>query len=184
MVLILLEETLMTTIINLKVKGENGDPTTKQHEIESLNGFQFEGVMKVVNGIIKELREDESLQGLFSSIFGDTDIRDVDIQDVDLAQVNSDFIKNGVDSFETLMLKLPNRAFELLAVLSDIELNVLKSQKFDDLLNIYDAILEENDIDKLIKRVKKSFVLTQGKMKFLNLVKKATGTPETPTPVQ
>lgn len=174
----------MSTTITLKIKGEDGTPQNKQHEIESLNGFQFEGVMKVVNAIIKELREDESLQGLFSSIFGEVDVRDVDLQDMDLAQVNSDFIKNGVNSFETLMLKLPSRAFELLAVLSDVELNVLKAQKFDDLLNIYDAILEENDIDKLIKRVKKSFVLTQGKMKFLNLVKKVTGTPETPTPVQ
>ncbi|MCK1982232.1 MULTISPECIES: hypothetical protein [Peribacillus] len=172
------------TTINLKIKNEEGGKKVIQHEIEELNGFQFEGVMKVVNNIIKELRDDESLQGLFSTIFGDADLWDVDIQDIDLAQVNSQFITNGVNSFETILIKLPNRAFELLSVLSGVEVNVIKEQKFDDILNIYDAILEENDVDKLIKRVKKSFVLTQGKMKFLNLVKKVTGTPETPTPVQ
>ncbi|MFD6211414.1 hypothetical protein [Peribacillus sp. NPDC060253] len=96
--------------------------------------------------------------------------------------MNSEFITNGVNSYKTLMPKLPNSAFELLSVLSGFDLNGLKGQKFDDVLNIYDAILERNDIDQLINRVKKSFVLTHGKMKFLNLIMKATGTPATPIP--
>ncbi|MGE7650475.1 hypothetical protein ACQKM1_22270 [Peribacillus frigoritolerans] len=169
----------MTTTITLKVKGENGDPISKQHNIERLNGFQFVGVMKVVNSIIKDLREDESLQGLMASVFGDEDVRDVDLN-----QVTSEMVKNGVNAFETLAFKLPERAFELLSVLSGVELDVLKAQEFEDMLNVYDVILEENDIDRLINRVKKSFDLTKGKLKFLNLAKKATGTPEAPTLVQ
>ncbi|WHX60501.1 hypothetical protein [Peribacillus frigoritolerans] len=47
---------------------------------------------------------------------------------------------------------------------------------------MYDGILEGNDIDRLINRVKKSFVLTQGKMKFLNLIKNTKGILVTPIP--
>ncbi|POD46289.1 hypothetical protein BKM15_25960 [Pseudomonas syringae pv. syringae] len=162
------------TTINLKIKDEQGNVQNKQHEVEALNGFQFEAVMKVVNSIMKEMQQDQSLKGLFSSVFGEEDIKEVD-----LAKLNTDLLLNAVNSFETLFVKMPSRAYELLSALSDVDVHTLKSQKFEDTLNIYDAILMENDVERLVNRIKKSLALTQGKMKFLNLVKKATGQPVT-----
>lgn len=159
----------MSTTVTLKIKSEEGTIINKQHEIEAINGYQFENVMKVVNNIMRELQQDQSLKSLFSSLFGDQDVRDVD-----LAKMNTDILMNAVNSFESLFIMMPGRAYELLAVLCDVDVDVLKSQKVEDLFNFYDAVLEQNDIERLISRVKKSLALTQTKMKFLNMIKKAT----------
>lgn len=159
----------MTITVNLKIKDEQGTVKTIAHEVEALNGFQFEDVMKVVNKIMKDMQQDSSLKGLFTSAFGDEDVRDIDI-----SKFNADLLANAVNSFETLFITMPGRAYELLAVLSGVDIQTLKSQKFEDALNIYDAVLEENDIERLINRIKKSLALTQGKMKFLQLAKRAT----------
>lgn len=164
----------MSTTVTLKVRDHEGNIINKQHEIEAINGFQFEAVMKVINSIMKDMQQDESLKGLFSSLFGDQDVREMD-----LAKLNSDLLMNAVNSFESLFIHMPGKAYELLAVLSNIEVDILKSQKFEDIPNFYDAVLEQNDIERLINRVKKSLALTQTKMKFMSLLKRATASDQT-----
>lgn len=164
----------MSTTVTLKVKDNEGNIINKQHEIEAINGFQFENVMKVINSIMKDMQQDESLKGLFSSLFGDQDVREMD-----LAKFNSDLLMNAINSFESLFIHMPGKAYELLAVLSNIEVDVLKSQKFEDIPNFYDAVLEQNDFERLINRVKKSLALTQTKMKFMSMLKRATRNDQT-----
>lgn len=163
----------MTTKITLKTKDENGSVTNEQVDIESLNLLQYEQMMKVVNEILKEMKEDNSLIGFVSELFSDEQASDQDAEklvvDMDLA-----FILKAVNSFETLMIKMPNKAFQLISVLSGIELDVLMKQKVLDVFDIYEAIIEENDVERLIKRIKKSLALTKVKMGFLNLARKAT----------
>lgn len=166
----------MAITVNLKIKGEDGTTKTQPHEVEALNGFQFEDMMKVVNKIMKDMQQDTSLKGLVTSVFGE---EDEDVRDVDISKINAEILTNAVNSFETLFITMPGRAYELLSVLSGVDIQTLKSQKFEDALNIYDAVIEENDVERLINRVKKSLALTQGKMKFLQLVKRATKQPLT-----
>ena len=157
-------------------KNEDGTKETKiiQQEIEEINGFQFGKTMKLITSILKELKEDEALKGLFTSVFGE----DTDFRDVEIADVSKDFIMNGINSFQTLFGVLPDRAFELLAILSDIPVELLQAQKLKNVFDIYDAVIEENDIEQLVNRIKKSLALTAAKTKFINFAKKVTGTPE------
>jgi hypothetical protein len=163
----------MATTITLKVKDEDGNIKNQQHSIEDIDLIQFEGMMHVIKEIMNKLNNDSSLKELFSSIFSE----EFDTENVDektLMKMDKNVLAKAVNSFETIAIHMPQQAFKLLSVLSDIDLDLLRKQKFKDVLDIYDAVLEENDIEVLIARLKKSLALTAAKFKFKNLVQKAT----------
>lgn len=163
----------MSTTITLKIKDDQGNITKQNHEIEDIDLNQFQQLMETVNGIIKQLKGDESLKGLVGEIFGGNYDPEVTPEDM-VKEMDTDFMLKAINSFETLLIRLPEQAYKLLSILSGIELSVLQAQKLIDVMDIYDAILEENDIEKLVKRVKKSLVLTGAKLKFKEMVQKAT----------
>ncbi len=162
----------MATTVVLKIKDEHGNITKQNHGIEDIDLDQFQQLMKTVNDIIKQLKEDHSLKELVSEVF-ESEEDEPDIEDV-IKDKDTEFILKAVNSFETLLIRLPEQAYKLLSILSGIELSLLKKQKLMDVMDIYDAILEENDIERLITRIKKSLVLTGAKLKFKELVQKAT----------
>jgi hypothetical protein len=162
----------MSTVITLKVKDEQGNVTKRQHEIEDINLLQFEKMMEAIKEIIHELRSDGSLTDLVSQTF-EGEVKPDEAEEDELAK-DADFIMKIVNSFETLAIRMPKQAFKLLSVLSGVELSLLLQQKFIDVLDIYDAVVEENDIERLVNRVKKSLSVTMAKTKFLNLTRKAT----------
>lgn len=164
----------MSTTITLKIKDEQGNITKQNHQIEDVDLNQFQQLMETVNEIMKQLKGDNSLKDLVGEIFEGKD--DVDEQAVEemIKDKDAEFILKAVNSFETLLIRLPEQAYKLLSILSGIELHLLKKQKLIDVLDIYDAILEENDIERLVNRIKKSLVLTGAKIKFKALVQKAT----------
>ena len=151
--------------VTLKVKDNEGNIKKEQHEIEGIDLFQFEQMMKVIKDVFVELQKDESLSQLFKDLF------DGQGEDEDMDAV---FIQNIVNSFETLALKLPNQAFRLLSILSGIEFDTLRKQKMLDAFDIFDAVVEENDLERLWKRAKKSLATTKVKLAFAKKVKKAT----------
>jgi hypothetical protein len=162
----------MATVITLKIKDDQGNVTKKQHEIEDINLLQFEKMMEVIKEIIHELRSDGSLTDLVGQIFEGESSPGEDETD-ELAR-DAEFIMKIVNSFETLAIRMPKQAFKLLSVLTGIELGLLQQQKIIDVFDIYDAVVEENDIERLVNRVKKSLSVTMAKTKFLNLARKAT----------
>ncbi|WP_445506791.1 hypothetical protein [Niallia sp. 03190] len=163
----------MPTTITLKIKDEQGNIRKETHEIEDINLIQYVEMMKVVNEIIKELQQDDSLKGFVSDIFGDQyKTSESDAEEL-VKEMDASFVLKAVNSFQTLAIKMPEKAFKLISVLSGIDLEVLKKQKFIDVMDIYDAIIEENDIEKLVNRIKKSLALTVTRMKFKELVTKA-----------
>lgn len=172
----------MPTQITLKVKDEDGNIQKQQHEIEDINLLQFEQTMKVIKDIFVQLQEDESLKDLFTSLFRESadeeennESTEEENQVIDLQDVkDQQFIANLVNSFETLTMKLPGEAFRLLSVLSDIEINTLRKQKLMDVMDIYDAVIDENDLERLWKRAKKSLAATKVKMSFMKITRKAT----------
>jgi predicted component of type VI protein secretion system len=164
----------MPTTITLKIKDEQGNVTNQQHSIEDIDLGQFQELMSILKNIITELKNEDSLKEFISDVFGN----DFNPDEADPEQLVKDmdmqFVTKAVNSFESLAVKMPEQAYKLLSILSGIELATIKKQKLLDALDIYDAIIEENDIERLVKRIKKSLGVTVAKVKFLNLVKKAT----------
>jgi hypothetical protein len=159
----------MPTTVTLKVKDDQGNVIKRQHEIEDIDLLQFEKMMEVIKETIKVLRSDESLTDLVGDFLGGKKEQAVEGEDEEL-----EFVMQILNSFDTLAIKAPKQAFKLLSVLSGIELPLLQQQKFFDVLDIYDAILEENDIERLVTRIKKSLSVTLAKAKFLGIARKAT----------
>lgn len=162
------------TTVNLKIREEDTVKTVP-FEIEDLTGQGFINLTTVVNKLMVEAKENEGLKGLLTQLFNDGAGEKKDIKDVDLNDLTSTVLNNAVGSFEVLFVTVPERAFDLLAALSEIDVAILKKQKFETILDIYDAVLEKNDLEKLVKRLKKSLALTQAKMAFMKAARKATG---------
>lgn len=154
----------MATQVTLKVKDNEGNIQKKQHEIEDIDLLQFEQMMKVINDIFQQLQNDESLKQLFTDLFKEGEAQELDQR----------FIQSLVNSFEVLAVKMPEEAFRLLSILSGVELSILRQQKLLDVMDIYDAVIDENDIERLWKRAKKSLAATKVKMNFMKITRQAT----------
>lgn len=164
----------MTQEIKLKVrKEENGEMTlvTKTYEIEKVNFFKFMSITKLVNEIIETVQKDKNLSDMFTKLFANASNQE---EQLDSLQRDSEFMAKAVASFQTLAVHLPEKALELLCALSNIEKEVLGIQDFDAVLNVYDAILEVNDIKELAERVKKSLALTKSAFKLKALTASVT----------
>lgn len=164
----------MPTNVTLKKKDEAGNITKHQHEIEDIDLLQFQEMMAIIKEVIQDLKDDESLREFLNEIFEDElQTGEVEPEEI-IKNKDAEFILKAVNAFETLAIKMPEQAFKLLSVLSGIEFSVLQKQKLIDVLDIYDAVVEENDIERLIKRVKKSLGTTAAKAKFLSLARRAS----------
>lgn len=165
----------MAQEIKLKVKQEvDGEMVTKfpTYEIEKLNFFKFIGVTKLVKEIIATVKQDEELSDVFATMFLEEPETAGEAQEE--MKKDKEFMGKLVGSFETLAVNLPEKALELLCALSNIDKNVLGNQDFDVILNVYDAVIEVNDIKELTERVKKSLALTKSAFKLKALVAEAS----------
>lgn len=152
---------------NITLKTKQGDTVKKtQHEVEALNLFQLSDSLKVVKDVFAMMQDDPALQDLFTELFAEGAADD--------ETLDSQFLRHAVGAFEVLLVNVPEKAYELLSAMSGIKLDVLKEQKVIEVFDIYDAILEVNDIEKLITRAKKSLAATKVKMNFMKIAKKAT----------
>jgi hypothetical protein len=164
----------MATEIKLKVKQEiDGEIVTKNptFEIEKLNFFKFIGVSKTINDIIGTAKQDEELVAVFKQMFNAEPVEDESAEEK--AEKDQAFMGKLVASFETIVVKLPEKALTLLSQLSGIDEQVLGNQDFSVILDVYDAVLAENDIQELVERVKKSSGLTKSAFKLKALVSNA-----------
>ncbi|KQL57236.1 MULTISPECIES: hypothetical protein [Bacillaceae] len=156
----------MATKVTVIYKDDNGVVQKEQHSVEDLNLFQFQELMKVVKDIFTKVEQDSQLKELFGELFN----AEEEGEEADMA-----FIAKLTGSFDTLAVYLPEQAFKLLSILSGVEYKILVQQKAIDALDIYDAVIEENDIEKLWKRAKKSLAGTKAKLTFIQLGKKVAG---------
>jgi hypothetical protein len=161
----------MATIIQLKIKDESGNIKTQNHEIEEIRLDQYIGMMKVVNDILKELKGNEGLLDLLNYI-GAGDDEDPG-KNLDQA-----FVVDIINSFDVLAVRMPEKAVELLSVLSGIKAEALNKQTMTTIMDVYDAVISENDIEKLMNRAKKSLALTKSKIKLKAFVSKLAPAPK------
>lgn len=73
-----------------------------------------------------------------------------------------------------LMTEVPEKTTKLLALLSGIDEKTFGRQKLRTHIQIFNAIIEVNDIQGLYEDGKKSFTATKNKFSWINLSRKAT----------
>lgn len=138
--------------------------------IKKAKFIQLTKLMSTVTDIVKEVKTNEDLKGLFGAFNQEVDREDEE----SVRKVEMDIISKAVEAFPTLAIKLPEQALEILSTLSRIDKEVLQEQEVEGILEVYDAVLEENNIEEIIERAKKSLELTANKFKFKGLMEKAT----------
>lgn len=154
------------TKVTLKMK--KGETVEKiQHEIESVTIEQFQEAMVVIKEVFEIVQSNEALASMFDQVFKDENLEDQELT-LDLV------LSYAIGAYDLLLINLPDQATRLISALSGIKLDVLKKQKLEDFYDFYDAVLEENDIEKLYKRGKLSLATTKIKLSFMKKMKKAT----------
>lgn len=164
-------------MIELKLpikENQNGEETliTKTFVIDELSFLQFTKLLKALNKAFDELKNDGAMNEFIESVFGEK--IEVDTPKELLEQLDKEFLVKAMGAFNFLSVKLPDSLMEILSVLSGIDQKVIESQKMVKVMDVYDAVIEANDIEALVNRLKKSFGATVAAMKFLKLKRKAT----------
>jgi signal transduction protein with GAF and PtsI domain len=185
-----MEVMTMTQSVNLTLKVKNGDEESivkTKHDIERIKLYQFTGTIKIVKEILVQMNEDDSLKEFFETAFAEdpkkmeemkNSVKDGKLDEAALekavTELDNKFMVKAVESFQVIAETLPEKAAELLSVLSGIDKKDLEQQDIFVVLDIFDAIVEVNDIEALLERIKKSLGATMKGLKFLQMRKKAT----------
>lgn len=132
----------------LKVNGEN-----IQYAIEQVKVKQSTEVLKKIKEILKLMKEHEGIAQLIDFIFAKMD---KETGEVDEKELDTRFMIVLINSFEVILDEVPDKAKELISVMSGIDMEVLDEQPLETMFDVFDAVMEENDIIKLVARAKKS----------------------------
>ncbi|GGB41739.1 hypothetical protein GCM10011409_19100 [Lentibacillus populi] len=154
--------------VNLKIK-EDESITTVQHDIEEMNIIQITKAIKKIKEIFDIAQKDQNLQALLVDVFDESQKADED--KAAESEFGQRIIANAIGALDVLLMEIPDKALELLSILSGIDYETFVQQKAMDVFDIYDAIIQVNDIDQLIKRAKKSLALTKAQTKFMTMLK-------------
>lgn len=147
--------------IALKVENDNTVETI-QYEIKKANIKQITDALKIINDAVKSVEKNEELKGFVAEMA--ESLESMKDEEFGIAIVKS--IPKFADLF---LVHLPEKATELLATLSGIEHDTLVQQDPLDVMDIYDAVLEVNDMERLIERGKKSLAATKSLSKVIKL---------------
>jgi hypothetical protein len=124
----------------------------------------------VIKSIFDIVRKDDHLQTILEEVFNEAQ-QDGEGKSAE-EFFTQDFATNVMGAIDVLLMEVPEKVFELMSVLSGIEYDVFMQQKPEDVFDIYDAIIEVNDIERLVNRAKKSLRLTAAQKKVMNLFQK------------
>jgi hypothetical protein len=172
--------------LTIKKKNEDGKAYREEEvfEIDRVSTWTMLKLKSEITGIMKEIKGNGDLVTVINDFMNDkmkpeekVDIKKVEIGNVkpsDLDKLKDErFVNTMAGALELLLDTMPDRAFRLLALLSEIDQEVLQNTYFEELFDVYDAVMAENDISRIVDRVKKSFSGTKDNWKvalsnFLN----------------
>lgn len=167
--------------IDLEVNGG-----VEQYSVKRLKINQLQETMKILGDIVGSLQADESIRALIEETFSaapefdEEAVKNFTEEEIEKLkaenkQASDDRFKEGLfGSFHILLIQLPEQAIKLLSVASGIEEDVLGEQELEVGLDVFDALIEVNDVIALKDRLKKSFDSAQSNLKFLTKRRKAT----------
>jgi hypothetical protein len=144
--------------VQLKIKGQE---QLRVVEIEEVAFGQFKKALKVIKKVLASLQSDKSIEQLFLSL----EDKKNEVEGEEAKKEDSQFVGKMAQAFMFLVEELPEQATELLSLLSGIEEDVIDNQSLTTILEVFDKIVEVNDIESLIERGKKSLALTKFKWK-------------------
>lgn len=175
--------------VTLMIKTKNKEGQTVREEQQfTIDRVSTWGMLKIkseVTDILRDIKGNGDLVTVINDFMNGqmkpgeekVDIKKLDIKDVKPDQLeklkDERFVNTMAGALELLLDTMPERVFRLLALLSDIDEETLKNTYFEELFDVYDAVMAENDISRIVDRVKKSFSGTKDNWKvaltnFLN----------------
>ncbi len=175
-----------TVSINIReTQGKDKIVRQENYDINPINLAQFTTLLKHVKDLLVYLKNEGSLMDLFSELLTTEEAQkwlssenpeEVTTEQVTNIMADSDknFIMTLVQSFEGLVMNVPELAVNMLVSLSGIPKDKLEQQELEKVLEILDAVVEVNDLEKLFSRLKKSLGATAQKYKFLTKARQAT----------
>lgn len=163
----------------LKTKDSEGKTSQEQYVIEPVNLRKITKAILIIKDVIGLAKEDENLQNLLNEFFEEAEVQYVQggkekkETKAEKEKKDDEFAGNLMThltgALDILLMEIPEKAIELMSAVSGVEYDVLMEQQADEVFDVYDAIVEVNDIAKLIARGKKSLGLTQSQLKVMNI---------------
>ncbi|HAL08912.1 MAG TPA: hypothetical protein DCO67_02970 [Staphylococcus sp.] len=154
---------------------EGNKQVTENVEIKEMNIFQIKRVAKELNKLVKDVNTNEHLKNALDAFFakrneiveenrrlyeeaiakGEKEAFQFSESEA-FKQVGAQFFKDILGSFELVLENAPDSLHNLISQASNINVEVLGQQNVYTFLDVIDAVVEVNDIPKLIERLKKS----------------------------
>lgn len=124
---------------------------SKKIEITEIRPAQFGALMRVLNKTFKELKTNEEFTNTVTAMFG----KYQDGFDLEDLLRDDDFnLFSVLDAIGYLLETVPERLNDIISIASNIDVRELEVQEMDVYFNVVEAVLEVNDMDKLVKRIK------------------------------
>lgn len=143
------------------------DGSTTPFQVKKISLFQFSKTVKTITDVLKMASENQAISDLIDNIMFAASAGDEE-------EADNVFKAQSMQAIITLLNETPEKAFDLLATLSGIEKDHLMKQDVETAFDVYDAILEVNDVEALITRAKKSLTATKQATKFMKKVQQST----------
>lgn len=121
-------------------------------EINPIRPAQFGALTKAINETQKELQNNEDFKLTVQKLFGEYQ-EGFDMQD--LFRSDDFNVFSIMDAVGFLLEAVPDRLTEIVAIMSGINRFTVEHQDMDTYFDLIEAVLEVNDIEKIVARVKK-----------------------------
>lgn len=144
--------------VTLTIK-ENNTKESVQFEIDRITTFQALKLKTEIGAVLKELKANGELTGILENLVkGQADA--VEGEEMEVLK-DQRFVNGMAGAFDQLLDTVPDRAVNILAILSGIDRSIIEKLYVEELMDVYDAVMQENDLMKLVTRMKKSFLGTK-----------------------
>lgn len=144
-------------LVKIKIENAQGEEVTKEVNVKRLRVFQYGNVMKIVGGLTRRVTEDEALMNTVKTQFFnsfDEDWKDQDTGQL-LESVKGKLQGDLIGSVGFALEQMPDELINLIAVASNLQLQVVQQLEDEDFLNLITAIVEVNDLQRLQELGKK-----------------------------
>lgn len=159
---------------------EGNKLVTENVEIKEMNILQIKRVSRELNKLVKDINTNDHLKSAIDTFFAKrneineenrrlyeealekakSDDDKVNVFQYDgseaFKRAGAQFFKDVLGSFEIVLENAPDSLQNLISQASNINADVIGQQNVYTFLDIIDAVIEVNDIPKLIERLKKS----------------------------
>lgn len=125
--------------------------TSQEVEITPIRPKQFGALTKVINAAIKDLRQNKEFVGTVNNLFGEYGNG---MSPRDLFRSDDFNAFTILEAIGFLIEEIPERFAEILSIASTIDKEALLYQDTDTYFEVAEAILDVNDVEKIVKRIK------------------------------